>query len=562
MATATEINSYFRFKCYKGLEERGLAHLPEYQQRLEYEISIVTPLQYASYFLVVSDIINWALSNGIVPGPGRGSAAGALIAYVLKITHLDPIKYGLYFERFLNPERVSPPDIDLDIEDDQRDRVLSYIQEKYGVDRVAHIGTFGKMMAKGSIRDVARTLGYGYDLGDKLASYVLEPIEGKSQSLNICYEKVTELRNIRFGEPSEGQIVLQWAEKMENRVRSYGTHASGILISPEPIATILPLALTKDKSVASQFAMENAEEAGLIKFDILGLRALSTIRRCLELIKERTGKSIDILNIPTDDADVYRMLQKGNVDGIFQLEQSQGMRDLVVNIRPESLEDLGMLIAIYRPGPLGSDALDHYLKVRAGETSPTYMVDELEPILKATDGFLIYQETVMEICKQLAGYTMAQADNMRKVMGKKLVEKMKLEREKFTTGMVKNGFDEKIATALFNEIEGFASYGFNKCLTGDTLLKDRDNKSVSIRQVEEKLDKGEQVFLMSIDHENFIADECLEVINSGIQEIFELEFSDGSKVEATLSHKFFCSDREYHNVKEIFDLGLEIIAME
>jgi DNA polymerase III subunit alpha len=462
MTNEKETQEYFIFRCRKGLQKRGLSGRKEYEERLTYEIGVIKEANYVSYFLVVADIVNWALSMGIPVGPGRGSGAGSLVSYVLGITHLDPIKYGLIFERFLNPSRISPPDIDMDFCEERRGEVIAHIQEKYGSDHVAHIGTYGSMKAKGAIRSVTAALGLPYELGDKLAKLILEPIEGKAQPLKICYEKVPELHKVRYGPDSDSRRILIWAERMEDRIRTFGTHASGIVISPQPISQVLPLYLGKDGASTTQFPMETVEEVGLIKFDILGLRALTTIRRCLTMVKKRHGRDIDILNIPVDDPDVYCMLQKGDVEGVFQLEGSSGMRDLLVRLRPINLEDLAVLVAVYRPGPLGSDMLDHYLKVRSGDASPHYLVPELEPVLKSTDGMLIFQEQVMEICKQLAGYTMAEADNMRKIVGKKLPEKMKKEKDKLISGLRANYIEPNDAEQIWNDIETFAGYGFNR----------------------------------------------------------------------------------------------------
>lgn len=457
------LNLYFRFKCFKGLRQRGLAEKKEYVERLNYELEIITSMDFAAYFLVVSDIVQWAIANQIPVGPGRGSCAGALVSYVLFITHIDPIKYGLIFERFLNPQRISMPDADLDFCEIRRTEIVHYIQQKYGRDKVAHIGTYGSMKAKGAIRDVTRTLGYEYSIGDKLARLTLEPIEGKPQPLSVCYEKVPELNNIRnLQDDSIEKKILFWAEKVENRLRSFGTHASGIVISDRPITELVPISQGRESEPTTQFEMYTIEEVGLIKFDILGLRALTTINRCCDLIKQRHNKSIDILNIPVDDSNVYKMLQQGDVEGIFQLEGSSGIRDLILQIRPTKLEDLALIVSIYRPGPLGSEMLQHYLKVRSGEASPSYLVPELETILGNTDGMLIYQEQILEICKQLAGYTMGEADLMRRAIGKKKKEEMDQQKEKFINGMILNGFDQVVAEKIFTDIEVFAGYGFNK----------------------------------------------------------------------------------------------------
>jgi DNA polymerase-3 subunit alpha len=456
----TDIELYFRYRCEKGLAKKGLANQKEYIERLNYEISVISRLSYCSYFLIVSDIIRWSLSRDIPVGPGRGSGAGALVSFVLEITHLDPIKYGLIFERFLNPDRVAAPDLDLDFCEERRNEVISYIESKYGADRVAHIGTFGSMKARAAIRDVSRTLGLAYEFGDNLAKMILEPVEGKAQSLETCYEKVPELKAIRTGADTPAKEVLIWAERLEDRIRSFGTHASGLIISATPIAQSIPLYPGKDGAITTQFDMGTVDEIGLVKFDLLGLRGLTTIQRCINIIASRHKTTVDILNIPPDDKLIYQNLQSGDVSGIFQLEASAGMRDLLVQIRPTKLEDLSILVAIYRPGPLGSEFLSHYLKVRAEEASPHYSIPELEPILSETGGMLIYQEQILEICKQLAGYTMAEADLVRRAVGKKKKKEMDAQHEKFVSGMIAHGIEAEDAERVWGDIETFASYGF------------------------------------------------------------------------------------------------------
>lgn len=453
---------YFKYRCEKGLKERGLSGKKEYEERIAYEIRIITQMEFCGYFLVVSDILTWALDRKIPVGPGRGSVAGSLVAYALKITHLDPIKYGLIFERFLNPDRVSMPDCDMDFCKLRRGEVIARIEEKYGKDKVAHIGTFGSMKAKASIRDVARARGFDYSMGDTLAKLTLEPIEGKPQPLKTCYDKVPALNNMRYGPVSDEQEVLIWAERMENRIRSFGTHASGVVISRDKLARTIPLYPGKDGCATTQFEMNTVEEVGLIKFDFLGLRALTTIQHCVDLVKDRHGIEIDPLLIPVDDDEVYKQLQEGDVSGVFQLEGSSGMRDLLIQIKPSRLEDLSLLVAIYRPGPLESEMLQHYLKVRAGEATARYAIPELKPILGETDGMLIYQEQILTICRELAGYTMGEADLMRRAVGKKKEKEMAAQEEKFKAGMVENGIDLQDAVKIWNDIKAFASYGFNK----------------------------------------------------------------------------------------------------
>jgi len=783
----TELELYFRYRCEKGLAGLGLAGRKEYEERLAYEIGVIEKMGFASYFLVVADIINWAKNNQIPVGPGRGSAAGSLVAHSLGITHreIDPIKYNLLFERFLNPDRISMPDCDLDFCELRRNEVVQYLQDKYGSSSVAHIGTYGSMKAKAAIRDVARVLGYEYQVGDQLSRLVLPPIAGKPQPLSVSYEKVPVLSGARKATHTKEGRILVWSEKMEDRIRSFGTHAcftgknklltvngyrkfedikeqfveiitkngprkawitsagtkdtieillksglhdhrgitlqltpdhkvfsdnwvsaidsvgrkaslmpvefndnisilagwlwndghysqanknftgyftptddyealelfspqftttifknrpdkrlinskvrdyifsnfgvgckenrtikkppildsiykkiawlrgfisangtvqrgairiklaskelvvfirealisldiqcgnlsfhkpgtpkicgrtikdngawqfeigcgqswkyanligfiqsykqnkiktkyfssrnikgfnfskeetfdftvlspnkedqngyvngvlvhnSGIVIANGPIADYIPLTVNDEGILTTQFEMNNVEEAGLLKFDLLGLRALTTIDHCIKLVKETTGQTIDIDTIPVDDAPTYELLRSGDTDGVFQMEGSSGIRDLVVQIRPTCLEDLAAVVAIFRPGPLGSDMLQQYLAVRAGRASPEYLVPELESILRSTGGWLIYQEQIIAICKQLAGYTPGEADEMRKIVGKKLPEKMIAQESKFKTGICKNGFSQSVADKLWSEIVSFAAYGFN-----------------------------------------------------------------------------------------------------
>lgn len=457
----SDIELYFRFKCLKGLVQRGLASDKTYIDQLNYEMGIIIQMGYPGYFLIVSDILEWARDQGIMTGVGRGSAAGALVSYVLYITHLDPIKYKLVFERFINPERVSMPDIDMDIEEEKRHLVVEHIVELYGQDKVAHIGAYGSMKARAAIRDVARAKGYPYELGDKLAKLVLLPIEGKAQPLATCYEQVPELRNAR-NNGAEEQDILSWAEKLENRIRSFSQHPSGIVISDTPIAELIPLYPGKDKSPTTQFEMYTVEDVGLIKFDFLGLSALSTIRKCVELIEARHQVNIDPLNLPVDDEATFKLLQAGHVEGIFQLEGSPSLKDLIVNIRPQKLEDISTALAIFRPGPLRSGRLQQYLSVRAGETTPSYLVPELKPILEETDGWMLLQEQTLRIARDLAGYTLGQADGLRKAIGKKKEDLMQKEEFRFKSGMAANGFEKDIADALWDEIKGNASYQFNK----------------------------------------------------------------------------------------------------
>ncbi len=455
-----ELNKFFRFKCFKGLKELGLDKDQKYIDRLNYEISVIEKMKFESYFLIVYDILDWARKNNIPTGPGRGSAAGALVAYCLEITQLDPIKYNLLFERFLNPERIAMPDIDFDIADHGRDDVINYARSKYGMDRVSGLATFGSLKCKGAIKAAARTLGAPYELGEKLGDLTLPPVHGVPPTLKKCYEEVKELAEFHKNKDSIEGLILNWADKLEDYISHSATHASAIVIGNSSLTDTIPLMKDKDGQILSQWDMHEIEQIGLVKFDFLGLTTLSVIAKCLDFVDARHGKRIDIRKIPQDDNEVFKKLQSGDSLGLFQIESS-GMRDLMLKVKPQTLDDLGALNAIFRPGPLGSSGLKKWLAVRAGEEKPEYLVPELEPILKNTQGFLIYQEQAMLMAVKLAGYTLSESDSLRKAIGKKLPLEMAKHKDKFINGMVSNKYLKQSAEKLWNDIEAFASYGFN-----------------------------------------------------------------------------------------------------
>jgi DNA polymerase-3 subunit alpha len=462
MTDQQQLFDYFLFRCEKGMKQRGLAGIPEYEERLTYEQGVIRDMDFVGYMLLVSDIVTWCIEKGIVVGPGRGSSAGSIVAYILQITHLDPLKYGLIFERFLNPNRVSMCDVDLDFQDDRRDEIIQYLQDKFGEKNVSHIGTFGTMQAKAALRDVTRTLGYEYEVGDRLAKLTLPAVSGKPQPLSLSCEKVPELAAYREAQDSPEGKILYWAEKFEGRIRSFSTHASGVVISDNPIWERIPLYPGKDKKPTTQFEMNTVEDAGLIKFDILGLKTLSTINRCISLIRSNHGINIDPLEIPKDDEETYNQISEGDVDGVFQLEGSSGLQDLALNLKPRCLEDLSLLVALYRPGPIALGMLDEVIAVRDGEAQANYLIPDLKPILEETAGCLVYQEQVLQICRDLAGYSMAEADLMRRAIGKKKQKEMDAQKTAFINGMVDNGYRKEDAEKLFAQIEGFASYSFNR----------------------------------------------------------------------------------------------------
>ncbi|MFW5985287.1 MAG: DNA polymerase III subunit alpha, partial [Halanaerobiaceae bacterium] len=441
-------------KCEQGLKERDLQESKEARERLDYELGIIEEMGYISYFLIVHDFVAYAEEQGIRVGPGRGSAAGSLVSYLLGITKINPLEYGLIFERFLNPQRVTMPDIDIDF-DERRDEIIEYVKQRYGQEKVAQIGTFGTMAARGAIRDVGRALDIAYGKVDRIAKMV--PSSGAS--LDQVLEGDGNLKKI-YQQDEEAKKLLDFARRVEGLPRHISTHAAGVIIGPEKLTNFIPLQY-QDESVITQLPMEELEELGLLKMDFLGLRNLTIIEKALNKIKDRYDKEISIDSVPLDDPKVYHMLQKGKTLGVFQME-SYLFRDLNKKLRPERFEDLIALLALGRPGPLGSGLVEDYIKGRHGEKEPEYLHPDLEPILKETFGLILYQEQVMRIASEIGGYSMGQADILRRGMGKKKPELIAREREKFVAGALKNGLQEDTAHDIFDQMEYFAGYGFNK----------------------------------------------------------------------------------------------------
>ncbi len=468
------LDSYMAGLARTGLDERfneieavrGSAGIDKdaYRRRLESEIKMIEQMGFSGYFLIVWDFIRYAKERGIPVGPGRGSAAGSLVAYCLRITDLDPIPYNLLFERFLNPERISMPDIDVDFCQDRRDEVIKYVTEKYGQDHVTQIVTYGTMKAKAVIRDVGRVLDIPYAEVDKVAKLV-------PNELNITLQKAMEQEpKLKEITKKDGRMaeLMEIALSLEGHRRHASKHAAGVVISQEPLTEYLPLYKTSDDEVTTQFDMKGVEKIGLVKFDFLGLRNLTVIRKAEDLINQRLQKAplartepFSVGRLPLDDAKTYEFLGTGDTAGIFQLE-SGGMRDLVLKMKPQTFEDIIALIALYRPGPLNSGMVDDFIKRKKGQTKIVYDLPQLEPILKDTYGVIVYQEQVMQISRTLGGYSLGQADLLRRAMGKKDPEVMKKEKVPFLDGAKKQGVDPRKAEAIFDLMAKFAEYGFNK----------------------------------------------------------------------------------------------------
>ena len=456
----------------KGLEDR-LLHYPAvgkgtdeenrqvYYDRLETELKVITEMGFPGYFMIVADFIQWAKNELIPVGPGRGSGAGSLVAYALKITDLDPIEFDLLFERFLNPERVSMPDFDIDFCMDRRDEVIDYVARHYGRDHVAQIITYGSMAAKAVIRDVGRVLGFAYGFVDRLAKLI--PFE-IGMTLNKALQDSPDLKQL-YNTEEEVKSLIDMALMLEGTVRNAGKHAGGVVISPTKLTDFTPLYCEQGGgNLVTQFDKDDVEAVGLVKFDFLGLRTLTIIDWALQAInhkKQQRGEAlIDITTIPRDDLPSYQLLKNGQTTAVFQLE-SRGMKELIKKLKPDCFDDIIALVALFRPGPLESGMVDDYINVKHGAKAE-YAHTLLEPILKPTNGVILYQEQVMQIARELAHYTLGGADMLRRAMGKKKAEEMAKERAKFTTGAVANQVEESIATYVFDLMEKFAGYGFNK----------------------------------------------------------------------------------------------------
>ncbi|MCX7946200.1 MAG: DNA polymerase III subunit alpha [Hydrogenophilus sp.] len=449
-------------------EERVRAQrAPEYEARLRFECETIVKMGFAGYFLIVADFINWAKANGVPVGPGRGSGAGSLAAFALGITELDPLAYGLLFERFLNPERVSLPDFDVDFCMEQRYRVIEYVRERYGREAVSQIATFGTMMSKAVVRDVGRVLGLPYGLCDKIAKLI--PTEGaRPVSLAEAIELEPQLREF-MNDPQDGeavQMLFELAKPLEGLVRTVGMHAGGVLIAPGKITDFCPLFMQEgeDAVPVSQFDKDDVEAIGLVKFDFLGLRNLTIIREALDHVARMGGNRPDWSQMRFDDPAVFQLLREGKTTAVFQLE-SEGMKRLLAKLKPDRFEDIIAALALYRPGPLGSGMVDDFVLRKHGRQEIDYFHPDLRRCLEPTYGVIVYQEQVMEIARIIAGYSLGAADLLRRAMGKKKPEEMAQQRAGFVQGAVARGYDEALAVRLFDLMEKFAEYGFNKSHT-------------------------------------------------------------------------------------------------
>jgi len=456
-------DSYLRHLVEKGARERYGEPTPEIRERVDHELQIISAMGFSGYFLVVWDLIRFAREHGIRVGPGRGSAAGSVVSYALRITDLDPLRYGLIFERFLNPERRQMPDIDMDFDERRRDEVIRYVALTYGEDHVAQIITFQTIKGKQGIRDAARVLGFPASVGDRLCKMYPQAVLGREHEIEKALELAPELREAYESEP-EAKEIVETARALEFLRREDSVHAAGVVIGDAPLVNYLPLKLAKDsrgdvRRIVTQFDMHGVEKLGLLKMDFLGLRNLSVIEDTLAYLR-KAGVDLDIDHVPLDDEAVYEMLGRGDTTGVFQME-SPGMRSLIKLLAPDRFEDLMALVALYRPGPLNAGMHTEYAERKHGRRPVAYPHPDLEEILGETYGIMVYQEQVMQIAVRMAGYSMGEADMLRQAMGKKIREKLMVHKEKFIEGCRASGYDERLGRELFDLMEPFADYGFN-----------------------------------------------------------------------------------------------------
>lgn len=555
-----------RLKC------RSRAEIPPiYKKRLEYELKMIEKMGFSTYFLVVWDYINYARKQGIPVGPGRGSAAGSLVAYSLKITNIDPVHHGLLFERFLNPERKSMPDIDTDFCIERRDEMIEYVTGKYGKDNVAQIITFNRMTSKAVLKDVARVLNIPYSQSDKMAKLI--PVSrGKPAKLQVMISEKTpepEFKNNYENDPE----IKRWVDmaiRIEGTNKTFGVHAAGVVISSQPLDEIVPLQKNNDGSVITQYFMEDLESLGLLKMDFLGLKNLTTIQKTAELIEKYKNHSIDVddlplqerkaleiiakgslKKLPADIANTHKLLEEGNLEGIFQLE-SAGMKQIVKDLKPSGIEDISSILALYRPGPLDAGLIPKFIDRKHGREPIKYEHTLLEPILKETYAVLVYQEQIMKMAQDLAGYSLGQADLLRRAMGKKKISEMMKHKENFIDGAAKNGVKREIAENLYEQMVKFAEY----CLSYDTEILTVEYGLMPIGKiVEENLD----CTVFTVDKNGFVYSQpILQWHKRGEQEIFEYSLDDGSTIRATKDHKFMTEEGEMLPIDEIFQQGLAL----
>ena len=586
--------TYVEEISWQGLLERlnlrSRSDVPTvYKERLDYELKMIENMKFPTYFLVVWDYIKFARDQKIPVGPGRGSAAGSLVAYTMGITNIDPVHHGLLFERFLNPERKSMPDIDTDFCIQRRDEVIDYVTDRYGEDRVAQIITFNRMTSKAVLKDVARVLAIPYKKADEMAKMI--PVaRGKPAKLAVMISDDTP--EPKFKEAYENQVVpikddrdvevgsisvRQWLDmaiRIEGTNKTFGVHAAGVVISAEPLDEIVPLQRNNEGATITQYSMENLENLGLLKMDFLGLKNLTTIQKTLDSIEKKTGLKLDPYDFPAqerkaqeiiartgeqkfpiDVGNTFGLFEQGDLEGVFQVE-SEGMRQIVRDLKPSCIEDISSILALYRPGPLDAGLIPKFINRKHGREEIIYDDRLLEPILNETYAVMVYQEQIMKIAQDLAGYSLGQADLLRRAMGKKKVAEMQKHREIFIDGSTKNGVPHKVAESLFDQMVLFAEY----CLTYETEIITVEYGPLPIGKiVEERI----PCTVYTVDENGFVYTQPIaQWHDRGVQEVYEYLLDDGTVIRATKDHKFMTEDGQMWAIEEIFQKNLDLKQMK